>query len=120
MHNRRDHADRSWRQNVTSPTKPDVVDNPDAKRFEIRADGELAGFAEYRLRPKSIAFVHTEIDSRFEGRGLGSALVRTALDDVRERGLAVLPYCPFVRRWISTHPDYLDLVPVDKRAEFGL
>ncbi|MEV0700483.1 GNAT family N-acetyltransferase [Saccharopolyspora sp. NPDC050389] len=120
MHNRRDQRRRTWRPNLTSPTKTEVVDNPDAHRFEIRADGEQAGFAEYRLHPKSIAFVHTEIDSRFEGRGLGSVLVRAALDDVRERGLAVLPYCPFVRRWISTHPDYLELVPADKRAGFEL
>jgi hypothetical protein len=105
---------------MSSSAQTEVVDNPDAKRFEIRADGELAGFTEYRLHPKSIAFVHTEVDSRFEGRGLGSALVRSALDAARERGLAVLPHCPFVRRWISTHADYQDLVPTDKRAGFGL
>ncbi|KAA5834528.1 GNAT family N-acetyltransferase [Saccharopolyspora hirsuta] len=100
--------------------QPEVADNPDAERFEIRADGELAGFAEYKLRPTSIAFVHTEVDPRFGGRGLGGILVRAALDSARERGLAVLPYCPFVRRWISNHADYLDLVPADKRAKFEL
>ncbi|MER7083259.1 hypothetical protein SAMN02982929_01531 [Saccharopolyspora kobensis] len=100
--------------------QPEVVDNPDAERFEIHADGELAGFAEYKLRPSSIAFVHTEIDAAFGGRGMGGQLVRAALDSARERGLAVLPYCPFVRRWISTHADYLDLVPADKRAKFEL
>ncbi|MBB5158089.1 hypothetical protein BJ970_005688 [Saccharopolyspora phatthalungensis] len=105
---------------MSSSTQPEVVDDPGANRFEIRADGEPAGFTEYRLRPKSIAFLHTEIDPRFEGRGLGGALIRSALDAARERGLAVLPYCPFVRGWISKHSDYLDLVPADKRAGFQL
>ncbi|MCI2417289.1 N-acetyltransferase [Saccharopolyspora sp. K220] len=105
---------------MSSSTQKEIADNPDASRFEIHADGELAGFTEYKLHPKSIAFMHTEIDSRFEGRGLGSALARAALDAARQRGLAVLPYCPFIRGWISKHPDYLDLVPADKRANFEL
>ena len=43
-----------------------------------------------------------------------------ALDVVRERGLAALPDCPFVRGWIGKHPDYADLVPADRRADYGL
>ncbi|MGP4016175.1 GNAT family N-acetyltransferase [Saccharopolyspora sp. 5N708] len=105
---------------MSSSTQNEIVDNTDAARFEIRADGKLAGFTEYRLTEKSIAFLHTEIDSHFEGRGMGSALVRGALDAARQRGLAVLPHCPFVRSWISKHEDYLDLVPADKRAAFKL
>src|SRR4029079_537891 len=54
-----------------------VVDAPDRSRFEIRVDGEVAGFTEYRLRPGLIAFVHTLPDPRFEGRGLASPLVAT-------------------------------------------
>lgn len=88
----------------------DVVDVPDQRRYEIRADGEVAGFAEYILTEDLITFTHTEIDPAHEGRGLGGALVRGALDDVRSRGLDVLPLCPFVKGWIQRHPDYTDLV----------
>jgi uncharacterized protein len=87
-----------------------VTDNPAESRFEIRADGELAGFVQYHLRGRQIAFIHTETDDRFRGHGLASQLVREALDAARERHLTVLPYCPFVRSWIAGHPEYADLI----------
>lgn len=97
-----------------------VVEDRPASRFEVLVDGQAAGFAAYRRNGSSISFTHTEIDERFEGRGLGSVLVRGALDAVRAEGAAVLPLCPFVRRYISRHHEYLDLVPVDQRARFEL
>jgi uncharacterized protein len=98
----------------------EVTDNPDKARFEIVADGELAGFAQYHLRDGVIAFTHTQTDDRFRGHGLGSRLVRESLDEVRARHLAVLPYCPFLRSWITEHREYADLVPADRREQFGL
>ncbi|MFI6978995.1 GNAT family N-acetyltransferase [Embleya sp. NPDC050154] len=100
-----------------------VVDNPEKSRYEILAGEdalELAGFTEYFLHDEEIAFIHTEIDPRFEGQGLGGTLARAALDAVRERGLAVLPYCPFIRGWMRKHPEYADLVPESRRAAFEL
>ncbi len=98
----------------------EVVDRPDAHRFEVLADGEVAGFADYQLSPGEILFTHTEVAEAYEGRGIGSVLVRHALDSARERGLAVLPMCPFIRAWISRHEDYLDLVPASARAKYKL
>lgn len=97
-----------------------IVDNADRERYEIRVDGKPAGFVAYRLRPGSIELVHTEIDEEFEGRGLGSQLISFALDDARERGLAVLPFCPFVNDYIQRHRRYVDLVPEGQRPNFGL
>jgi predicted GNAT family acetyltransferase len=97
-----------------------VADNSDAERYEIRSGGELAGFALYRLRPGLLAFIHTEIDERFEGQGLGGRLVSFALDDARARGLGVLPFCPFVDAYIKRHRSYVDLVPEQLRPNFGL
>jgi predicted GNAT family acetyltransferase len=97
-----------------------VRDNAAEERYEIAADGEVAGFVQYGLRPRLIAFVHTEIDQRMEGKGLGGVLVQGALDDARERGLAVLPFCPFVNGYIKRHAEYQDLVPEGYREEFGL
>jgi uncharacterized protein len=97
-----------------------VVDVPERSRFEVLVDGETAGFIEYRRRPGLIAFIHTLIDPRFEGQGLGSQLVRTALSDARSGRLSVLPFCPFVRSYIAGHSAYLDLVPERMRATFEL
>jgi predicted GNAT family acetyltransferase len=97
-----------------------VSDNPARHRYEITADGELAGFTVYELRPDVIAFMHTEIGDEYGGHGLGSTLIRCTLDDVRTRGLSVLPYCPFVRSWLERHDDYVDLVPAGQRAQFEL
>lgn len=97
-----------------------VRDNEAEQRFEIWVDGELAGFARYQPQGAAYGFTHTEIDDRYEGQGLGSALVRSMLDTVREGGAQVFPYCPFVRGYIERHPEYLDLVPADRRAKFEL
>ena len=98
----------------------EVTDNPDKARFEIVADGELAGFVLYHLRGHEIAFTHTQTDDRFRGHGLGSRLVRASLDDARARHLVVLPYCPFVQSWITEHREYADLIPAGRRDQFGL
>lgn len=88
-----------------------VRDNPAEHRYEAWLDDELAGFAAYGFRDGAIVFTHTEVDDRFEGRGVGSALARGALDDVRAKGeRRVVPLCPFIKGWIEKHPDYQDLV----------
>ena len=97
-----------------------VADNAGGERYEIRVDGEPAGLLQYRLRPELIELVHTEIDEEFEGRGLGSRLISFALNDARERKLAVLPFCPFVNDYLRRHPAYVDLVPEERRQDFGL
>jgi len=97
-----------------------VTDNPDESRFEIHADGELAGFVLYEVGDNEIAFIHTETDDRFRGHGIAGRLVQSALETARERNLMVSPYCPFVRSWISGHREYADLVPGDRRAQFDL
>jgi predicted GNAT family acetyltransferase len=97
-----------------------VADNADAARYEIRVDDEQAGVLQYRLRPGLIELVHTEIDEEFEGRGLGSRLISFALDDARERGLAVLPFCPFVNDYMRRHRKYVELVPEGQRQDFEL
>jgi predicted GNAT family acetyltransferase len=96
-----------------------VADNPAESRFEIRVDGELAGFADYRDRRAGRAFTHTEVEAEYEGEGLASKLIRYALDDARSAGRKVLPFCPFVRSFIERHPDYADLVAQPERFGFA-
>jgi predicted GNAT family acetyltransferase len=97
-----------------------VRDNPAESRYEVYDGDSLAGFTVYRLRSDQIAFVHTETDPAFAGKGLAKRLVRGALDDVRRRRLHAVPRCPFVRKFISKHPEYVDLVPEDQRGRYDL
>jgi uncharacterized protein len=89
----------------------EVSNNPAEYRYEVWADGHLAGFSQYVRRPERIAFVHTEIREPYEGLGLGGRLAREVLDDARARGLLVMPFCPFIAAFIERHLDeYRDLV----------
>jgi predicted GNAT family acetyltransferase len=105
---------------VTEDARIVVSDAPERKRFEVTVDGELSGFLVYRSRKGLLALIHTEVENRFEGRGLGGRLARFALDQARAEGLAVLPFCPFVNDWMKRHPEYVDLVPTAYRANFDL
>jgi uncharacterized protein len=104
----------------TADATPVVTDNQAESRYEVHVAGELAGFVVYHLRGRQITLIHTEVDPRFQGAGLATQLARFSLDDARKRDLAVLPACPYIRSWIGKHPDYADLVPEDRRAEFGV
>ena len=88
-----------------------VSHNERRSRFEIVADGELAGFAHYDLSNGVATFDHTEVKPAFNGRGLGTTLVAGALDQVRRHGTwKVRATCPFVVTFLKRRPEYADLV----------
>ncbi|WP_026549241.1 GNAT family N-acetyltransferase [Arthrobacter sp. Br18] len=87
-----------------------IADSPEENRYVVRHAGEAIGFAAYRQAPGRVVFTHTEVDEDIEGQGVGSALVRAALDDVRAKGLGVTPECTFVAAFIREHTGYQDLV----------
>ncbi len=78
--------------------------------YEITVDGRHAGLAAFVEKDGAVVFTHTEIDEAFGGQGIGGSLAQAALDDVRERGLSVVPLCPFIKGWIDKHPNYGELV----------
>jgi uncharacterized protein len=73
------------------------------------ADGETA-VAAYQLEGDTIVFTHTRVPPAIEGQGVGSRLIRGALDAARDEGLKVVPQCPFVAAYIDKHPEYRDLL----------
>lgn len=87
----------------------EVVDNRARHRFELEVDGAIA-FAAYERGVGIITFTHTIVPSELQGRGLGSILIKAALDAVRAEGLKVVPECPFVRAYIEKHPEEQDLL----------
>ena len=103
---------------MSTATEPRVVDNATGHRYELWIGDDRAGVIEYGTRPGVVELIHTEIDPAFDGRGLGTHLVAGALDDIRARGLGLIPTCPFVRAYLRRHPEQRDLVvrPSDRRA----
>ncbi|MFE9426883.1 GNAT family N-acetyltransferase [Kitasatospora sp. NPDC006697] len=87
----------------------EIRDAEAAHRFEAWAGGELAGFAEYLRSDGLVVYPHTVVEPAYEGKGVGSALARAALDDARRRDLPVLATCPFIQGWMLSHPEYTDL-----------
>ncbi|WP_025156294.1 GNAT family N-acetyltransferase [Leifsonia aquatica] len=87
-----------------------VQNEPDESRYALYKDGERIGVAEYDLRDDAIVFTHTEVDPAKREKGMASTLVQTALDDVRDTSeRRVIASCPYVRSWLSAHPDYAAL-----------
>ena len=86
-----------------------VVDNEAEGRYELAVDGALA-IAAYQRRGDVVAFTHTEVPDALEGRGIGSRLIKGALDDVRAKGLKIIPACSFVKSYVEQHPEMRDLV----------
>jgi predicted GNAT family acetyltransferase len=95
---------------MTHPTI-ERVDN----RYEIRVDGEPAGFTEFRDRDVQRVFFHTEIAETLQGKGLSSVLIEHALTHTRQEGKRVIPVCPAVSRYLAKHHEFTDVTdPADR------
>lgn len=86
-----------------------IKNNTGKHRFELEVDGHL-GAAHYERNGNVITFTHTEVPAELGGKGVGSALIKGALDQVRADGLKVIAQCPFVKAWIGKNPAYSDLL----------
>jgi uncharacterized protein len=87
----------------------EVVNNKAHHRYELAVDGHIAA-TYYELTDGIITFIHTEVPPELGGKGVGSKLIRGALDQVRVDGLKVIAQCPFVKAFIEKHADYADLL----------
>lgn len=92
-----------------------VRDNASARRYELVLDDELVGELVYRTSRDTVHLMHTEIRPRLQGRGFGEQFVSGVLDDIRVRGLHIVPLCPYVAAFLRLHPEYGDLVDVRVR-----
>jgi predicted GNAT family acetyltransferase len=97
-----------------------IVHEPERNRYALRLDDEVVGVADYVRDGDALAITHTGVEPRLRGRGLAGELVDFALRDLGESDLKVLPYCSYVSDFIARRPEYLELVPAERRRAFGL
>ncbi len=81
------------------------TNNESQHRFELVRDGHL-GVLRYRISGNKMTLIHTEVPPELEGKGVGSTLVKAALDFARERHMIVEAICPFVRIYLRRHPEH--------------
>lgn len=85
-----------------------IHDNVELNRFELDVEGGTA-VAYYSITPGVLTITHTEVPPELRHRGVGSELVRGALEWARARGLKVIPQCPFVSAFMERHPEFAEL-----------
>jgi predicted GNAT family acetyltransferase len=86
-----------------------LIDNESKKQYEFHGDG-LVPRIEYIKAQNRIFLAHTEVPVELEGRGIGSEIIRQALQDVEKQDLILVPLCPFVAGYIKKHPEWKKLV----------
>jgi len=86
-----------------------IQNNSAENRYELNVEGHSAA-AYYEIANGVITFVHTEVPPELGGKGVGSRLIKGALDQVRAAGLKVVAQCPFVKAYIGKHAEYADLL----------
>jgi uncharacterized protein len=84
-----------------------VTDSPGAGRYELRVDGALVGWIDYRRAGDSVALTHAEVLPERRNQGHAEAMTREALADLKRRGLQAQPVCPYVVAYARRHPDEL-------------
>jgi uncharacterized protein len=97
-----------------------IENNIGKSQYEAKQDGKVIAFAEYRPIGTSIMFTHTEVDETLEGKGVGSKLIRYALEDTKAKHMTAIPMCPFVKMFIQRHHEFIDVVHPAHRKVFGM
>ena len=86
-----------------------LVDNHNFNQYEFRIGDYLAKI-EYKKDDNRIFLTHTEVPPELGGQGIGTELVKQVLEDIKDRGLRLVPLCPFVIAYIKRHPEWMELV----------
>ena len=98
----------------------EIIHDESASRYRLRREGVEVGYLRYRRGDGVVLLSSTHVDPAYRGHGLAGKLARRALDDADKDGLVVEPFCPFVRSFIAKNPQYVRLVPPQRREALGL
>jgi quinol monooxygenase YgiN/predicted GNAT family acetyltransferase len=90
-----------------------VRDNPESQTYDAMVGDEIAGTMLYEHEGPRLVLTHTAVQTRYQHRGVATALIAAALDDIRAKGKKVTILCPIVNTFIDAHPQYADLVDAE-------
>lgn len=91
-----------------------VRDNKREQRFEMALGEGKTAFIRYAETGEGmVELTHTEVPEEFEGKGIGSKLVRGTFEILREENLQMMPLCPFITAYLQRHPEYQSLAILD-------
>jgi predicted GNAT family acetyltransferase len=88
----------------------ELIDNTDANQYEFHVGKHLAKIEYIKTNNGEIYLTHTEVPVALEGQGIGSQLAGKVLADIEQKGLRLIPLCPFVAGYIKKHPDWRRIV----------
>jgi predicted GNAT family acetyltransferase len=89
-----------------------VQRNQSEEQFEAVVGGDKAVLT-YAEQNGKLYVLHTEVPEAMEGHGIGSALVRAAMEYARGQDVKVVPFCPFARAWLKRHHEFDDMVETE-------
>ncbi len=104
---------------MTEAPDPEIHDNTEARRYELKVGDEVA-VVTYNLSEPNLMITETLVPVPLEGQGLASRLAKHVIADARDRGLVILPVCPFFSAYFQKHPEHSDVVHPTYRRILGL
>ena len=91
----------------------DVKQKNDSKKgmFYIEQDEKVVAEMTYVWAgTEKIIINHTEVNEILKGQGAGKQMLSKAVEFAREKGLKIIPLCPFVKSVFDKTPEYDDVL----------
>lgn len=82
----------------------EITNNKKQMQFEYSENGEIARL-EYRFYKDNIAMMHTVVPEIMKGKGVATALAKSAFEYAKTLNKKVMVYCPFVAAYVKKHPE---------------
>lgn len=89
--------------------EPALINNESIHNFEMTIDGHRS-FIDYRINGGKVHLIHTEVPKELEGKGVAALLVQKTFEYLEERGLKIVPICPYVQHFLKRHPEWNRIV----------
>ena len=94
-----------------------IKNNKTNGQFELRTDEHLA-YLTYRMRKKTMFFMHTKVPDELAGQGIASGLALAALNFAKDHKYAIAVMCPFVSGFVEKHPEWYELYDGEYHERF--